>query len=78
MAGLKLANKSSSFLIFNRPLSGRILKSKSSHFGPPTAPNKIASDFFAVNKVFSVIGIPYSSIEAPPINSVDISKLKCE
>ena len=44
IAGLKLANKSNSFLIFNRPLSGLFSKLQTLPFGPPTAPRRIASD----------------------------------
>ena len=43
IAGLKLAKKSYSALILNNPFSGFFSEGKSSHLGPPTAPNKIAS-----------------------------------
>ena len=76
IAGLKFANKSSSFLIFSKPLSGLLMKSNFSHFGPPTAPKSIASDFFARFRTLFVIGSPYSSIDAPPISSLEISNSK--
>ena len=44
-AGLKFANRSSSFLILRSPLSGLFSNFKPSHLGPPTAPRMIASDF---------------------------------
>ena len=44
MAGLKFANNLSSFLNFNKALSGFFENSTLSHFGPPTAPKIIASD----------------------------------
>ena len=40
--GRRLANSSSSLRIRNRPASGRVFARGSSHFGPPTAPSKIA------------------------------------
>ena len=44
IAGLKFANNLSSFLSFNRALSGFFENSKLSHFGPPQAPKITASD----------------------------------
>ena len=44
IAGLKLANNFSSFLSFQRALSGFFENSKLSHLGPPQAPNITASD----------------------------------
>ena len=41
-AGLKLANRSISFLILKSPCSGLKEKSRLSHFSPPTAPSKTA------------------------------------
>ena len=61
MAGLKLENKSSSDLIPRSPRSGRKLRSNDSHFGPPTAPNKIESQFLASLIVSSGKGDPVSS-----------------
>ena len=57
-AGLKLANNPRDFLSANKACSGRSSQSRSSHCGPPTAPNKIASDFFAISNVSSVKGTP--------------------
>ena len=39
IAGLKFANNLSSFLNFNKALSGFFWNSRLSHFGPPTAPS---------------------------------------
>ena len=47
IAGRRLANKSKSFLNLKRPASGLFSYSTFSHFGPPTAPKRTASDFFA-------------------------------
>ena len=57
IAGLKLANKSSSFLIFNKPRSGLNSKGSFSHLGPPTAPSIIASDLFIFSRVLSCSGV---------------------
>ena len=76
IAGLKFANKSISFLILSNPRSGLISKLSLSHFSPPTAPSKTASTFFAFCIVSSVIGSPYSSIEAPPIEPRIILKFE--
>src|SRR5690625_8005187 len=43
LIGRRFENKFSSFLIFNKPFSGRTLTGILSHLGPPTAPCKIAS-----------------------------------
>ena len=43
IAGLKFANNFNSFLSFNKALSGFLENSRSSHLGPPTAPNITAS-----------------------------------
>ena len=53
MAGLRLANKSISFLNLRRPFSGLLSNSTPSYFGLPTAPNKIASASTASDKVSS-------------------------
>ena len=68
MAGLKLANNSKSLLSFNKPCSGLWSNGKLSHFGPPTAPNKTASNFFAFSIVCFWIGTLNLSIHAPPTN----------
>ena len=60
-AGLKLANNSNSFLKPNKPASGLFDLSTSSHFEPPTAPNNIASEFFAFSKTVGVKGSPLAS-----------------
>ena len=43
IAGLKFANNLSSFLNFNKALSGFFENSNLSYFGPPQAPNITAS-----------------------------------
>jgi hypothetical protein len=53
-----LANNSNSFLKPNKPASGLLERSTSSHFDPPTAPSKIASDCFAFSKTAAVKGSP--------------------
>ena len=58
IAGRKLAKRLSSLRIFNKPRSGRIERSMLSHFGPPTAPSKMASAFFACSAVCSGYGEP--------------------
>ena len=60
-AGLRLANNSNSFLKPNKPASGLFDLSTSSHFEPPTAPNNIASEFFAFSKTAGVKGSPLAS-----------------
>ena len=57
-AGLRFANNSNSFLKDNNACSGLTSQPKSSHLGPPTAPNKMASDFFACAKTSSGRGDP--------------------
>ena len=74
-AGRKLANKPSSLRIPRRPRSGCRLKGSDSHLGPPTAPNKIASEFFAAESVSSGNGCPVASMAAPPINPSFTSNL---
>ena len=66
LATRKLANKPSSLRIFNRPRSGRMLRSMPSHLGPPTAPNNTASAARAFCNVSSGKGTPALSIAAPP------------
>ena len=56
-AGLRLANKSKSFLSLKSPASGLFSYSILSHFGPPTAPNKTTSQFFARSIAFSEIAV---------------------
>ena len=60
-AGLKFAKSSNSFLKPNSPASGLFDLSTLSHLDPPTAPNKIASEFFAFSKTASVKGSPLTS-----------------
>ena len=43
IAGLRFANNFSSFLNFNKALSGLLENSRLSYFGPPTAPRITAS-----------------------------------
>ena len=74
-AGLKLANKSISFLNFNKPFSGLFSKSTPSYFGLPTAPNNTASASIVSTSVSSVKGVPYLSYEAPPTRPSLILKL---
>ena len=75
IAGLKLANKSSSFLILRSPLSGLLSKVRPSHCGPPTAPKSIASETLSLSRTLFVNGSPNSSIELPPTNSSVILSL---
>ena len=60
-AGLKFANKLKDLRNAKRACSGRLSHSRLSHCGPPTAPNKIASESFAIFNVSSVKGVPNSS-----------------
>ena len=60
-AGLRFAKRFNSFLSLNKAFSGRASQSRSSHSGPPTAPNKIASASLAASRTFSGIGEPDSS-----------------
>ena len=76
IAGRKFANKSSSFLILSNPLSGLCSKGRPSHFGPPTAPRRIASELNASDRTLSVSGSLYLSIDSPPIDALFISKFK--
>ena len=73
IAGLKLAKRSSSFLILRRPLSGLFSKGSFSHFGPPTAPKRIASVLVIFSNVFSERGVSFLSIDSPPTKSSIIS-----
>ena len=73
MAGLKLANNCKSLLSLNNPCSGLWSNGKLSHFGPPTAPKRTASDFLAFSIVSSLIGNLKASIHAPPTSSSSIS-----
>src|ERR1700742_1245207 len=51
------------------PCSGRgALGSVVSHFGPPTAPSRTASDALQASSTSSVRATPCSSIEQPPIS----------
>ena len=61
IAGLRLANKSISFLNLNKPFSGLLSKSTPSYLGPPTAPNNTASASIVSANVSSVRGVPYLS-----------------
>ena len=49
--GRRLANRSRPFRKPSKPCSGRIDAEGSSHFGPPTAPNRTASEFLQASRV---------------------------
>src|SRR5690554_432796 len=68
-AGRRLPNRPSCERIFSRPRSGRMAGSIVSHFGPPTAPSRMASDWRARSRVSSANGTPYLSRAAPPSSS---------
>ena len=72
--GLQFANAFSFFRIARIPPSGLILKFSLSHFGPPTAPKSIASDFSHKISVSLGKGFPDLSIAMPPIRPNSISK----
>src|SRR5690606_5755372 len=67
--GRKFANKSKCLRIFSKPFSGRNAGGLLSHFGPPTAPNKMASLASHIAIVSSGNGLLYWSIAAPPIEA---------
>ncbi len=73
-AGRRLANSPSSRRSVRIASSGRLVKGWSSHFGPPTEPNSTASAARAASTVFSAIGLPPTSIAAPPTRSSSTSK----
>ena len=60
-AGRRFAKRANSLRIPSKPRSGRCLYSKLSHFGPPTAPSKVASASLAKSKVSCGNGVPFSS-----------------
>src|SRR5690606_3969602 len=67
MAGRRLANSSRPPRRPSRPFSGRSSRSGSvSHFGPPTAPSRMASAARACSMVTSGSGLPCTSYAAPP------------
>ena len=57
--GLRLAKSPSSLRILSNPASGLVLAFGSSHFGPPTAPSKTASDRLHASVVCSGRGSPH-------------------
>ena len=57
-AGLRFAKSSSSFLRVSNACSGLSSQLRFSYFGPPTAPNKIASESLAQLKTSAGIGDP--------------------
>ena len=67
VTGLKLAKRPNRFLSSRIPSSGRTGASGSSHFGPPTAPNRTASELATISRVSSGRAIPNRSIALPPI-----------
>ena len=69
-AGLKLANKPNPFRSARIPSSGRTVATGLSHFGPPTAPNKTASDPKTIFIVSSGNALPVASIAVPPTGPV--------
>ena len=73
-AGRKLAKRSISLRKRNKPRSGFTLKSRSSYFGPPTAPSKTASTSWALAIVSSCSGVPCASYAQPPTKSSNTSK----
>src|SRR4051794_36696569 len=59
-----------------RACSGRTVASGSDHFGPPTAPSRIASAAPQTARSSSRIGTPYVSIAIPPTRCSDHSIVK--
>src|SRR5215471_1715738 len=53
----------------NRPLSGRLPTGSESHFGPPTAPRKMASALRQASRASLGRGLPVLSIPEPPTGS---------
>ena len=76
VAGLKLENRFRLFLSLRSACSGFLLCSTLSHLGPPTAPRKTESASKHSDKVSSVNGIPYLSIDIPPTYFSIISNSK--
>src|SRR5687767_1260150 len=72
-AGRRFAKRSSSLRIARRPRSGRTSCPTLSHFGPPTAPNRIACAFLQRASVAGGSGPPVASIAAPPTSAVSNS-----
>src|SRR5512132_145260 len=73
--GLRFANSPRPLRSPSNPCSGRGASgSVVSHLGPPTAQSRTASDSRHASSTSSVSGVPYSSIEAPPIACAAISK----
>src|SRR5690606_5409953 len=66
--GRRLANRPSALRIASRPCSGRTLALGSDHLGPPTAPSRIASAFFAASRVDAGSGSPWRSMAMPPMS----------
>src|SRR5487761_134250 len=74
-AGRRLAKSSMSLRSRSKPRSGFCAKGRLSHFGPPTAPSRIASVSSAAFIAASVSGMPCLSMAAPPTRSSLTSKL---
>src|SRR5215471_8423147 len=74
-AGRRFANRSSSFLSLRIACSGRLSRGSASYCGPPTAPKRTASAFFASESVASGIGSRASSYAAPPTGARSSSSL---
>ena len=68
-AGRRFANSPNAERMPKRPASGRLLPCIPSHFGPPTAPSRTASDALHLSMVSCGNGSPTASIAQPPINA---------
>src|SRR5262249_36557386 len=73
-AGLRFAKRSSSLRSASSPRSARCSCGRWSHFGPPTAPNRIAWALRARSSVEAGSGVPVASIALPPISPCSNSK----
>jgi len=68
--GRMLANRPRALRIASSPCSGRTLALGSSHFGPPTAPRRMAEAFRQAASAESVKAVPWASMAQPPISWV--------
>src|SRR5690606_17294920 len=68
LTGRRLANRPSALRIASSPCSGRTFAFGSDHFGPPTAPSRIASALRAASSVAAGSGSPWRSIAMPPMS----------